>query len=130
MVKQATSSSPLLTLVLCLGYALPSKAVPTSWVDTFFYHLSHKLHHLLDKAVLAACGSELGCSAEFKQIISRYHYKETLTCGPDKNSMNGLSECPRFTIGGVIRTMLHLAGLDLKFWNFAFHHFLRLYNIL
>jgi len=78
--------------------------------------------------VLVDRGSELGRSIEFNQIVQRYRYKLS-TCGPDKSSMNGLGERPHSTVGDAVRTMLHSAGLDLKFWNFAFHHFIRLYNM-
>lgn len=43
--------------------------------------------------------------------------------------MNGLGEHPHSTIGNEIRTMLYSSGLDLKYLNFAFHHFICLYNL-
>jgi hypothetical protein len=109
------------------GVCSSSKAVPTDWLDTFFYHLSHKLHNL-NKTILVDRGSELGRSCDFERISSQYRY-HMITCGPDKSSMNGLGERPHSTISDAIRTMLHSAGLDLKFWNFAFYHFIRLYNL-
>lgn len=42
--------------------------------------------------------------------------------------MNSLGERPHSTIGNAIRSMLHSAGLELKYWNFAFYHFIRLFN--
>jgi hypothetical protein len=109
------------------GLCSSSKAVPADWLDTFFYRLSHKSHHL-HKSILVNCGSELGRINDFEQISSHYRY-HLITCGPNKSSMNGLGERPHSTIGDAIRTMLHSAGLGLKFWNFAFHHFIRLYNL-
>jgi Integrase core domain. len=110
------------------GVCSPSKAVPGEWLDVFFYRLSHKLHNV-HKQVLVDRGSELGRSSEFESVLQRYRY-QLLTCGPDKSSMNGLGERPHSTIGDAIRTMLHSAGLELKYWNFAFHHFIRIYNMV
>jgi hypothetical protein len=42
--------------------------------------------------------------------------------------MNSLGERPHSTVGNAIRSILHSAGLNLKFWNFALYHFIRLYN--
>jgi hypothetical protein len=55
------------------GVCSSSKAVPTAWLDSFFFRLSHKLHHL-KKTVLVDRGSELGRSADFQQVASRYRY--------------------------------------------------------
>jgi hypothetical protein len=42
--------------------------------------------------------------------------------------MNSLGERPHSTIGNALRSMLHACGLPMKYWNFAFYHFLRLFN--
>jgi hypothetical protein len=44
--------------------------------------------------------------------------------------MNGLGERPHSTIGDALRSMLHSCGLPLKYWNFAFYHYIRLYNLV
>lgn len=110
-----------------VGVCGSSKAVPSTWLDTFFYKVSRNLKSG-NTSVLVDRGSELGRSLEFKTVVERYRYK-LHTCGPDKSSMNGLGERPHSTVGDAIRTMLHSASLPIKFWNFAFHHFIRLYNL-
>lgn len=90
--------------------------------------MSHNLHHL-NKLVLVNRGSELGRSMEFTDMAKKYKY-HPLTFGPDKSSMNGLGERPHSTIGDAICTMLYSAGLNHKFWNFAFHHFIRIHNMV
>ena len=44
--------------------------------------------------------------------------------------MHGLGERPRSTIGDAICSILHACGLPLKYWNYAFYHYLRLYNLV
>jgi hypothetical protein len=43
--------------------------------------------------------------------------------------MNALAERPHSTIGNALRAMLYSSGLDTKNWNYAFYHYLRLYNV-
>ena len=46
----------------------------------------------------------------------------------DASASNGMGERPHRSIGDAIRSMLHGAGLEAKFWPYAFHHYLRIYN--
>jgi Integrase core domain. len=103
-----------------------SKSVPTKWLHIFLHRISHSAG-THPKSVLVDRGSELGRSTEFCRIADMHGYK-TLTAGPDKSTMNSLGERPHQTIGNAIRSLLHASGLDLKYWNFAFHHFIRLFN--
>jgi hypothetical protein len=80
-----------------------------------------------NKTIIVDRGSELGRSVEFKKIAVSHGYL-LHTSGPDKSSMNGLGERPHSTIGDAIRTILYSSGLPLKYWNFAFYHYVRLYN--
>lgn len=52
------------------------------------------------------------------------HGYKPITSGPDKSSMNSLGKRPHSTFGNALWSMLHASGLDLKYWNFAFYHFL------
>jgi hypothetical protein len=74
-------------------------------------------------------GSELGRSLEFKRIAELHGYLLP-TAGPDKSSMNGLGERPHSTIGDAIRSILYSSGMEQKYWNFAFYHYLRLYKLV
>jgi hypothetical protein len=82
-----------------------------------------------NKNIIVDRGSELGRSTEFKKIAECHGYLLN-TSGPDKSSMNGLGERPHSTIGDALRTILHSSGMAIKYWNFAFYHFLRLYNLI
>jgi hypothetical protein len=44
--------------------------------------------------------------------------------------MNGLGERPHSTIGDAIRSILYSSRIEQKYWNFAFYHYLRLYNLV
>jgi Reverse transcriptase (RNA-dependent DNA polymerase)./Integrase core domain. len=103
-----------------------SKSVPTKWLHVFLHRIAYSAGKR-PKTVLVDRGSELGRSDEFCAIAALHGYK-TITAGPDKSSMNSLGERPHSTIGNAIRSMLYSAGLDLKYWNFAFYHFIRLFN--
>jgi Integrase core domain. len=103
-----------------------SKSVPTKWLHIFLHRVAYSAGRR-PKTVLIDRGSELGRSDKFRSIASIHGYK-TITAGPDKSSMNSLGERPHSTIGNVIHSMLHSASLDLKYWNFAFYHFIRLFN--
>jgi Integrase core domain. len=108
------------------GVCAGSKSVPTKWLHTFLHRISYSVGDR-PRTVLVDRGSELGRSHQFKEIVELHGYK-LITSGPDKSSMNSLGERPHSTIGNALRSILHSAGLDLKYWNFAFYHFIRLFN--
>jgi hypothetical protein len=81
------------------------------------------------KTILVDRGSELGRSLEFKRIAELHGYLLP-TAGPDKSNMNGMGERPHSTIGDAIRSILYSSGIDQKYWNFAFYHYIRLYNLV
>jgi hypothetical protein len=110
------------------GVCAGSKSVPTKWLHIFLHRISAGVGDR-PKMILVDRGSELGRSSEFKQIAQLHGYLIP-TSGPDKSSMNGMGERPHSTIGDAIRSMLYSSGLDNKYWNFAFYHYLRLYNLI
>jgi hypothetical protein len=110
------------------GVCAGSKSVPTKWLHIFFHRLSRGITDY-KRNIIVDRGSELGRSTEFKRIAESHGYLVN-TSGPDKSSMNGLGERPHSTIGDALRTILYSSGLDLKYWNFAFYHYLRLYNLV
>ena len=71
---------------------------------------------------------ELGNNREVVTLFERAGYTVQLT-GPDASSMNGPVERRHQDIGNALRAMLHGAGLDFKFWPYAFHHHLRIHNL-
>jgi hypothetical protein len=110
------------------GVCAGSKSVPTKWLHIFLHRISAGVGNR-PKIILVDRGSELGRSSEFKRIAELHGYLIP-TAGPDKSSMNGLGERPHSTIGDAIRSILYSSGLEQKYWNFAFYHYLRLYNLV
>jgi hypothetical protein len=110
------------------GVCAGSKSVPTKWLHIFLHRISAGVGDR-SKIILVDRGSELGRSSEFKQIAQRHGYLIPTT-GPDKSSMNGMGERPHSTIGDALRSILHSSGLEQKYWNFAFYHYLRIYNLV
>jgi hypothetical protein len=110
------------------GVCAGSKSVPTKWLHIFLHRMSRGINDYT-KNIIVDRGSELGRSIEFKKIAETHGYLLN-TSGPDKSSMNGLGERPHSTIGDALRTILYSSGLELKYWNFAFYHFIRLYNLV
>ena len=80
------------------------------------------------KYVRCDMGGELGNSPEIRNLFEQAGYDVQATA-PNSSSSNGPGERPHQTIADSIRTMLLGAGLPPKFWPYAFHHTLRLYNL-
>jgi hypothetical protein len=112
---------------MLFGQCFRSKAPPieflTQWLAT--YGLSNTVP---DRYVRFDLGGELGRCDEIIQIFRSTGYIVEPTA-PDSSHQNGPGERPHRTIADAIRTMLAGASLPPKFWPYAFHHFLRLYNI-
>jgi Integrase core domain. len=109
------------------GTCSGSKSVPTKWLHIFLHRISYAVG-TRPKTILVDRGSELGRSTEFKKILESHGYK-LITSGPDKSSMNSLGVRPHSTIGNALRSILHACGLSMKYWNLAFYHFVRLFNL-
>ena len=73
-------------------------------------------------------GGDLGKSSAVIKLFEDAGYKIEPTA-PDDSSANGLGERPHRTIKEAMRAMLSGAGLDAKYWPFAFRHFLYIYNL-
>ena len=72
-------------------------------------------------------GGDLGASNKVVELFEAAGYDVQITA-TDASASLGMGERPHRTIGDALRAMLHGAGLDAKFWPYAFHHFLRIYN--
>jgi hypothetical protein len=80
-----------------------------------------------DKYVMFDRGGELGHSEAVVDLFAEHGYRQVPTA-TNASYQNGLGERPHRTIGDGMRTLLHGAALPYKFWPYAFHHFLRVYN--
>jgi hypothetical protein len=72
-------------------------------------------------------GGNLAHRAAIVDLFQHADYSVQTTAA-DSSHQNGPVERPHRTIGDALCAMLSGSGLDYKFWPYAFHHFLRLYN--
>ena len=103
-----------------------SKASPIEWLDRFL-----RMHspNCPDKYVCLDQGGELYKNPLVRELFHKYDYTIRPT-GADASNQNGPVERAHGTVAAAVRALLHGAGLGIKFWPFAFHHYLRLYNAL
>ena len=73
-------------------------------------------------------GGKLGRSPNVQAAFRDAGYNVQTTAANASHS-NGPGECPHQPISKAICTMLAGAALPALFWPYAFHHFIRLYNI-
>jgi histone deacetylase 1/2 len=108
------------------GECFQSKAPPLDFLNRWL--VQHGLPgNVADKYVRFDQGGELGRCTAFVDLFSNAGYKVETTA-PDSSHQNGPGERPHQTIADAMRTMLAGANLPMKFWPYAFHHFLRIYN--
>jgi hypothetical protein len=108
------------------GECFQSKAPPLDFLNRWLaqYGLPRDVP---DKYVRFDQGGELGRCAAIVNLFENAGYRVETTA-PDSSHQNGPGERPHQTIADAMRTMLSGASLDMKFWPYAFHHFLRIYN--
>merc|ERR1712138_3171 len=75
------------------------------------------------------CGGELYNNPEVRNLFNKAGYTVFPT-GSDSSSQNGPVERGHQTISTGIKSLLIGAGLDVKFWPYAFFHVLRLRNAI
>jgi hypothetical protein len=109
------------------GEAFQSKGPPLDFLNRWLSR--HGLpHDVPDKYVRFDLGGDLGRCRAVVELFERAGYSVEPTA-PDSSHSNGPGERPHQTLGDAMRAMLGGAGLSPKFWIFAFHHFVRLYNV-
>jgi hypothetical protein len=108
------------------GECFQSKAPPLDFLNRWL--AQHGLPgDVADKYVRFDQGGELGRCTAVVDLFSNAGYKVETTA-PDSSHQNGPGERPHQTIADAMRTMLAGANLPMKFWPYAFHHFLRISN--
>lgn len=109
------------------GECFASKAPPIDFLNRWLAR--HGLpKDTPDKYVRLDLGGDLGLSADVCDLFSNAGYTVE-TIPPNASASNGPGERPHRTIGDALRAMLAGAQLPPKFWPYAFHHYLRLYNV-
>eukprot|EP00980_Cylindrotheca_fusiformis_P004427 scaffold946_cov73-Cylindrotheca_fusiformis.AAC.2 len=106
------------------GATRVSKASPIEWIQDFLRTHSPKC---ANKYVILDQGGELYRNPEVVRIFKKAQY-EVYPTGADASNQNGPVERGHLTVADHIRAMLFGANLDIQFWPFAFHHWLRIDN--
>jgi GAG-pre-integrase domain len=96
-----------------------SKASPIAWLRHF---LKNHSPHIRDKYVFLDQGGELYGNTIVRERFKEFHY-EIRPTGSDSSNQNGPVERAHCTVSNALRAMLHGANLEIKFWPYAFHHY-------
>ena len=110
------------------GECFSSKAAPVDFIDDWLRKYGLPRDHP-DTYVRLDGGGELGRNREVLKLFKKAGYDVERTA-PDSSHQNGPGERPHRSIGNALRAILSGAGLDARFWPFAFHHYLRIYNLV
>ncbi|KAG7374842.1 reverse transcriptase RNA-dependent DNA polymerase [Nitzschia inconspicua] len=101
-----------------------SKASPIEWLRSFLRQHSPQCP---GKYVYLDQGGELYANPAVRALFEEFGYAVRPT-GADASNQNGPVERAHLTVANALRAMLLGAGLDPRFWPYAFHHFLRITN--
>lgn len=101
-----------------------SKASPLNWLEHF---LKRYAPTCTGKYVFLDQGGELYANPAVRALFSRFDYDIRPT-GADASNQNGPVERGHLTVANAIRAMLTGANMDVRFWPYAFHHWLRIDN--
>ena len=108
------------------GDTRKGKASPIHWLRHFLETYSPKT---TGKYVYMDQGGELFKNPEVVQLFKRFGYDVKPT-GADASNQNGPVERGHLTVANAVRALLIGSGLDIKFWPYAFHHWLRIDNAI
>ena len=103
-----------------------SKASPLHWLHHFLKTYSPQCS---DKYVYLDQGGELYQNPEVRRLFQRFGYQVRPT-GADASNQNGPVERGHRSVANAIRALLTGANLPVKFWPYAFHHWLRIDNAI
>lgn len=101
-----------------------SKASPVTWLREFLKKYAPQCE---DKYVVLDQGGELYANPIVRELFEEFGY-EIRPTGADSSNENGPVERAHLTMANGIRAMLTGANLDVRFWPYAFHHYLRIQN--
>ena len=110
------------------GKCFATKSAPWEFLDDWLNKISPIIDPIPDKYVRMDNGSELGLSHLVNDVFEKYGYNIERTA-PNASVQNAPVERAHQTIADGIRTLLSGADIPTRFWPFAFHHVIRLYNI-
>jgi len=108
------------------GVTRVSKAAPVDWLRQF---LRQHAPSCSGKYVHLDQGGELYANPAIRALFSEFGYALRPT-GADASHQNGPVERAHLTVANAIRALLTGAGLEVRFWPYAFQHWLRICNSL
>ncbi|MCP4167411.1 MAG: DDE-type integrase/transposase/recombinase, partial [Chloroflexi bacterium] len=108
------------------GMAAGSKAPPLLWLNRLLTELTPRNEK--GKYVTMDQGGEMAKNGEVRKLMGRHKYAIRPTA-PGASHQNAPAERPIQTFGNAMRAMLHGADLKMKYWTYAFYHFLRIHNL-
>ena len=103
-----------------------TKASPLKYLEYFLKEYSPECKN---KWVIMDNGGELYSNPKIWNLFSSFGY-EIYTTSPDSSNQNGPVEWAHHTVSQGIKASLFGAGLDVKFWLYAFIHVLHIRNTL
>ena len=99
-----------------------NKASPLHWLKNF---LQNHSPNCPGKYVYLDQGGELYNNPEIVRLFKRFGYDVRPT-GAEASNQNGPVERAHLSVANAIRSMLLGQNLPVKFWPYAFHHWLRI----
>jgi len=106
------------------GACRQSKAPPIAWLKKWLTKNDVK-----DRYIFMDQGGELCRSKAIRDLFEKELGYEMRVTGTGAHHQNGLVERANQMMDKAIRAMLIGAGLPVKFWPYAFRHFLRIKNL-
>jgi hypothetical protein len=114
---------------MLFGRCFVQKTPPSEYLDNWLHTMHPRIVNIPDKYVRMDLGSELGLSHKGDQVFKKYGYTIEQTA-PNSSVMNAPVERPHQTVADGIRTLLGGANLELRYWTYAFYHYLKIYNLV
>ena len=108
-----------------LGATVSTKEPAVKWLQ--FLLVRYCPWEKKDKTFRMDCGGETGYSSALAKLLEDYSYKLD-TIGPDNSSAIGKVERFNRTVKGGIRSLIVSVSWSWKVWNYAFYHYIRIYN--
>ena len=107
------------------GAASSSKEPAIQWIHFLLTRFCN--WKIREKTFRMDCGGETGYSGALSNLLQKFQYKNETT-GPDNSSANGKIERFNGTVKGGIRSLIEAVSWSWKVWNYAFYHYIRIYN--
>lgn len=109
-----------------VGVTSSSKAAPLIWLHVFLMKVVPPHQDTKVPNCIVHFDQDGECE-ELSALFHQFHYS-IKTTGLENSCANGNSECFHCTAKSAIIAMIESADLSFKVWNYAFDHFIWIYN--